>query len=124
MSEDQREVMRSYEAILPVELSKEELLVKSKVMSECITRIDEIDHDLRDYRARIREEQHELQSKISALAYCIRTGTEDREVECQDLADWKTGKVVTLRLDTDEEIEVREMTQNERQRSLLPTDGE
>jgi hypothetical protein len=117
-NEGNTEVLRKYETALPVPLSPETRLAKSIEMSGYIMRVDETDADLRDYRGRIREEQASLQGKISLLAHQVNTGTEEQDIECEDVADWVNNEVCTYRVDTGEMIETRSMTQNERQKTL------
>ena len=50
----------------------------------------------------------------------VRTGKEDRKVNCERTFDFSENAVVTVRLDTGEEIDRRAMTYDERQQALFP----
>ena len=60
----------------------------------------------------------EKHKRSHELAEDIRTGTERRQVECDEISDYRTNRVQTKRRDTGEVIDERTMTPKERQTEL------
>jgi hypothetical protein len=58
------------------------------------------------------------EQRISLAAGLIRDGHEIRATECRKTYDWLDGTVHTVRLDTCETVELRQMTTEERQLEL------
>lgn len=61
-----------------------------------------------------------LESKRTQLATLIRRGEEIRDVAVETRADYATGLVREIRLDTEELLSQRPLTEKERQPELLP----
>lgn len=62
-------------------------------------------------------------ARIHILAKEIGTGETYRDVECETRLDYDNHRAVTVRLDTQEEIEVRPLNEAERQQPLPLEDG-
>jgi len=75
-----------------------------------------------DYKSRIEA----VAGKIGVLSTTVRNGAEFRDVPCLTTFDFTKGKVVTIREDTGEELENREMKAQERlrQKELFPKEEE
>lgn len=65
----------------------------------------------------------EKKKRRDEYASDVRTGTERRQVECEEIADYRTNRVETKRLDTGEIIDTRAMTAKERQTELKVGDA-
>lgn len=107
-----------FERELPCKLTDEELLVKALEL----TKLDAKHDALQLEKKRLTEE---IAGKIKAnlgaqrvLFGQIGSRREVRDVECQDTLDFDRGIVETRRLDTDEVIHSRVMTDIERQPAL------
>lgn len=72
-----------------------------------------------DYKARAKAKENEM----GRIGEIISTGIEHRTVEVQVTKNYTTGTVHFIRTDTNEEIDVRKMSQAEAQMEL-PTDGD
>lgn len=116
--------------LLPVELNRDEVIARAKVMSGLVAeqRTTKVRLEIHTKAAKSTKEQLEgeieaLASRIGELATAVRNGREDREVEVYDAPDFKNGTMLTLRADTDELVSSRGMTEAERQRSLFVEAG-
>jgi hypothetical protein len=61
-----------------------------------------------------------IESRIDELAISVNQGWEYRPVEVIEYDDWDNKTVIAIRADTAEEHSARPMTDEERQRPLLP----
>lgn len=61
----------------------------------------------------MKQAEDSLESRIRETLYAVRTGVEEREVECELVPDLRTDEMVVVRLDTGDEIERRPMTELE-----------
>jgi hypothetical protein len=66
-----------------------------------------------------KEKLKEAKAQVKLLAAKIRNGTEVRMIECRIEPDYGAKKMRTYRTDTDELVEERDMTNEERQQFLF-----
>lgn len=106
---------------LPVELTDEEFIAKSKELSkknkELETTEEEKKKTAADFSARIKT----IEGEIKQLAQIVNTSTEYREVEIYERKDYERSVVNCYRRDTGEYVESRPMTRQERQKELFET---
>lgn len=111
---------------LPVDLDDEALRAKGEelAIAEC-KRKEQIDAYLIKARAH-RAELKEMGESINKLSQAVKTKKEIRKVECRQTIDERTCVVRTYRIDTNEMVDERALTDDERQRWLPGTepDGE
>jgi hypothetical protein len=69
-----------------------------------------------------RAKQKEFDATIATLTRDYREGSEARDVDCVEQTDSKRGVVHLMRTDTDEIVETRAMTAEERQGKIPGTD--
>jgi hypothetical protein len=67
------------------------------------------------YAAKLKEKT----AQVGLLLSKVQNGFEMRQVPCKEVHDFKTGTVVITRTDTNEEIESREMTEDEKQGKMF-----
>lgn len=60
------------------------------------------------------------EAEVGILATCVNNGFVYRDVEVEEIEDWNGKRIVHVRTDTGEEIFERPMTEDERQRPLIP----
>jgi vancomycin resistance protein YoaR len=115
------EVGRSYKRKLPVEITHDELVRKSKKAGELNKKLAGLRVERRDalrvWKDRLKEDQAVLDKMMSDL----ETGTEDRDVAVHDEYDYRKNKVRVVREDTGETVEERAMTAEDRQDHLPNT---
>jgi hypothetical protein len=112
--------------VLPVELTKDEILARGEelagVKHEHTTAQQELENASEAWKEtkkgmEVRIDAHE--HRMRRLSTVIRAGREERDVEVFDEFDFKSGTVFTKRADTEKVVASRGMTQPERQRSLF-----
>jgi hypothetical protein len=57
----------------------------------------------------------DMNAERKALLDTIETGVEEKEIECKEVKDFRRGVMITTRTDTNEEIDERPLTVDERQ---------
>lgn len=106
---------------LPVKLSDDELRARSDDLAKA--EIDRVNLETRksadssNYNRQIKESK----LKIAELSQAISSRQEHRDVEIEERRNDETYMIELWRLDTQEKIEQRAMTTQERQINLFPT---
>lgn len=104
--------------LLKCDLTEAELLQQGAVMAEAqqngALAEQEFDSVKQQFKSKI-EEQAMIAGRAGNL---IRSKAEYRQVKCERILDFDKGSVREKRLDTDQPIETREMTDEERQMGL------
>jgi len=109
---------------LPVKLTNEELLDRSKSLTTELDKKDALTAKKKSEAEKIAGDIALVEEGIQALRKALRDGEEERDVECHVHRDFDNHTVVTIRNDTGEIIEERPMTQAELQTSLLDRGAE
>jgi hypothetical protein len=109
---------------LPVELTTVELVARAKSISRTIeekrTLSDRLDEHVETSKAHTKSLESQIEALdgvIADIARCVRTGREDRDVQVFD--EFEGDVVLTKRVDTNEVVSSRGMTEAERQRDLF-----
>jgi hypothetical protein len=104
---------------LPVKLTDEELRAKGDEIANQVIELIENEDDKKncaaDYTRRIKA----IRQKIAALSGEVSSGTELRDVRCEERPDYEANLMLTFRLDTGEIIERRVLTHDERQQKMV-----
>lgn len=90
--------------------------------SELATRLDDVDSiklAAKEAADNFKAEVSKVKKRSSDLRNMVRDHVETRMVECEDRMDYKAGIVHVIRLDTQEQIKTRTLTDDERQ-AFLP----
>lgn len=103
---------------LRVMLSPEALAEKSDRMAHVIGEKENLVAEAKSATAHLKAQIKEKDAEIGKLSAQIRDKAEYREVECERRYHYRTGKIVEVRLDTDEVTFERAMTFSERQLDL------
>lgn len=103
---------------LPVTLTQSELLSRGRESGELSLSISQIHEDLAAAKLAAREALKMHETRKRELDRVLREGIETRAVECEIRFDFDAGLVRTVRLDTDEVVSERPVTDEERQTSL------
>ena len=106
-------ILRKYSEILPVELTDEQAKEKAKSLAQVCEEIAKVEDEKAASAKQFNGKISELETKRADLARIVRTGKEDRQVECQEEIIRDDRSVVTVRLDTGEEIRRRDAHPNE-----------
>jgi hypothetical protein len=112
--------------MLPVKLDKAAVMIRSKEMAEVSKQRTDKSIELQAYveaskgaKKTLESELAALDAHLSLLGTVVRTESESREVEVLDEIDARKGVMNTIRLDTQEIVGTRGLTEAERQRSLF-----
>lgn len=95
-------------------LTQEELAMRAKEQAKQQQELRKQEEHGRETRAELGQEEKKIKAKLDHLAEVVRSGTEQRPVECQDQIGEDRHTVITFRCDTGEEVGSRPMTENER----------
>ena len=101
---------------LPFKLSDEEKLDQGTRSARAVQEVLELRHDQKESNRRFKEQIEDLEKQIKDLSQVVASGTEWRDVECEERFYYATGEVVTIWPETGDQIDVRAMTPQERRR--------
>lgn len=115
-----------FKKAVPVKLKAGEKESKNDRIVEALGERKEVKAEMKLATSQHRTRINELDKEIETLREQINGGQELREVDCVNVKDFRNNVVKTLRVDTRETIETREMTSDERQETFpaLPTGEE
>ena len=107
-------VVRSVER----KLTREEVAGLGEEMAQLNKQMHDLEFEAdsvkKSYKTRIESKQE----AIDSISVTTRRGTVWEDTDCIETMDFKKGRVITVRIDTDEIVENREMTEAERQLSI------
>lgn len=104
---------------LPCALTPAEVHQRVERVAALAQKEDEILEEMAGCRERLKAVRGELRGLYRAVA----TGTEDRDVPVDEWPHWGKGEMQTVRRDTGEVIERRELTAEDRQQQLFRDPG-
>lgn len=101
-------------------LTNEEKLTAGKLQADKAIEIGQVEDDAKRISAEFKAKLATIQAELSVLANKISSGYEHRNVECTvHFATPKPNKKRIVRNDTQEEVCIEDMTQDEMQRELI-----
>ena len=103
---------------LPVPLTEEELKQRGKDLAKTHQDIGEIERHKKEINDDFKAKISALEASTSSLSRAISNGYEYREVECEWAFFWEKGEKHMVRLDTGETVEIRKISDFERQERL------
>jgi len=95
---------------LPCDLTNEELLQKAQELARSKQRIDELEEELSDFKARNKSGMEEAAGRIKTLTRQISTKKEYRNVDCYAVVDKAARTKSWFREDTGEFVSSEEAT--------------
>lgn len=105
--------------VLPVELNDHEILQRGRLLSKLSNdrRMVELEKSAKakEFSNRLKD----IDGEIAKLSEVIETGQEPRDVKCQIEIDYQRKEHRVRRLDTDEVISCRALTESEQQMELV-----
>lgn len=119
-------VRRNVKRELACKLTVEDELRISKTMVVKKRELRELEADLAREKKKRQEQIDDLEDEVRRMEADLDRGAEDRTVPCNDVfrrAEDGTGWIVTVRLDTFDEVERRAASAHETQRYLPSMDG-
>jgi hypothetical protein len=106
-------ILRRYSETLPVDLTPEQFKEKSEALANVCEEIATVEDEKAASAKQFNGKIGELETKRADLARMVRSGQEYRQVECQEEIIRDDKAVVTVRLDTGEQIRKRDAHPNE-----------
>ena len=104
---------------LPYLLTPQELNNLGLEMANNVAELSDLEKHKASFMVEHKKGADEAKGQIKLLATKIRSGIETRLIECRVQKDYLAGKVLIYRNDTDELVEERVMTTEERQKYLF-----
>jgi hypothetical protein len=103
---------------LEVVLSREEVEDASNRMAHLVHDYDLQEHKFKEQAKLNRSVLADMTSEIRKLSNTVSNKTEYRDIACEQVLNYTTGRVTERRKDTGEVLSERDMTESERQRDL------
>lgn len=109
------EVVSTVKRMLPVEIDPKAISKKEKQITKLLTDKRHAMDKLNELSLPLKKDIKTYETQIEALRASCENGTEDREVKCEVIKDFKRMKVVVRRKDDNTVVEDRTMTAEDRQ---------
>lgn len=109
---------RKFNRLLKVLFTPPEKIEMSEQIAAAIRNLHKAQDDLATVKAQFQSKIKEHEAEITSLSERINSGWEMRSIGCREIRDYKNGSVYVFRDDTEEIIEERAMTAEERQPTL------
>ena len=104
---------------LPVTLTASEVSVRSQELAAIIEKKAATEYDMKAYAATCKKALAEADEKIRELTKIVLSGKESRHVDVVEYPNYERNLMETIRLDTHEIVEYREMKESEKTRNLF-----
>lgn len=106
---------------LTCQLTHDEHRQRGVELADCLGKIGKEQSRQDSIKASMKSDMAALEAKRDRLSYEVQRGEELRDVEVEETADFKLGKVFRIRTDTGEVMGERKLLEEERQTSLPGT---
>lgn len=120
-----REVLGTVEMKLRVPLTPAEVAARSSELADRVGALRELRrvHERAEEDAKLAKKaraaaEDDAQGHIEDLSHDVRTKSEMRPVECEEIVDWNKRLVEISRVDTGEVVSTRSITDSDRQQTL------
>lgn len=110
--------METLEKILPVNLTDDELKVRTNELTTALKKKDQIDLEKKGAMAEYKNKLEDIAITISQLTTIVHDKKERRPIQCHLRFDYERSLVETVRNDLGEVVESRSMTISEKQQKL------
>ena len=109
---------------LRVKLTTDEIIQAGDDLADALGASTALEDELEGLKKHFKGRLTELENKITQHRTKVHDKWEYRKVDCVEVKNNTTGQVVSVRMDTDEIIDERKMTADERQGHLWDDEGE
>lgn len=103
---------------LPCQMSEQERLLKSMALAQKLDELDRVQLEKKAANDAFKERLNACHDAVSSLSREVRTGMEERPIECTENARYDDMMVDLIRMDTGEVVSSRPMHPSERQQAL------
>lgn len=104
--------------VLPVKLSDKEIQAAGEKLAELELDLQRAKEEAAGIAAQFRERKKALAENIAKTSRVVDEGQEDRPIVCEMVPDYRRNVMEVVRTDTDEVVEDRALTVDERQMEL------
>lgn len=108
-----------YERNLRCALSAEEVADRADRAAQLLEDRDHKEEELKAHAKHAKGEIERIEAEMRQYSNEVRTRSTYRDIECERIYEWDTGRVREVRGDTGEVISDREMTEREKQMGLF-----
>lgn len=108
---------------LPVQLSDDETRIKGETLAATIEDYKAAEVEKKNITAQVSKKLKDLRARANELSSQIKNRKEDRAVVCTEEPEYRKGVMQTIRTDTQQVVEERPLTIEERQTNLRALDG-
>ena len=118
------DVIKSYVETntLRVQLTTEEIIAAGDDLAEALGEITDLESELDELKKHFKSRITELENKVEQRRKKVHDKSEYRKVDCVEVKNNTNGDVIRIRMDTNEILDERNMTADERQGSLWDDD--
>ena len=115
---DKKSTTQKVTRLLPCKLSAEERAKAGQDLEDNLTKIEGIELAKKTADDGFKKDIGLLEEVQATLRSMVRSGAQEREVQCEETVDYRMGEVRVKRLDTEEVFQKRTMAQHEYQLPL------
>ena len=108
---------------LKCQLTQDEILQAGEDLATELDNLSQLKAEIESVKKSLKAKEVELEARIHAKHTLVRNKYEHRNVDCDNILDYETMECYVVRLDTEEEVLRRAMSEDEKQ-TTLPFDGE
>lgn len=105
--------------MLPIQLTPEDRMARADDLANAVQMVETANARKRTTMKQLNTEVDAAVSRREELADIVASGKEWHEINVHQVFDYKTGKVTETRTDTKEVLRTRDMTDEEKQTSML-----
>jgi hypothetical protein len=109
---------------LPVTLTSDEILVRAEQLSVKVKELEDEERDSKTAASLAKERIKEIDEEIRSLARTVREKREYRPVEVREMRNEERRTMDIVRIDTQEVVRYRSMTERELTTPLFPVEDE
>lgn len=110
--------VEAFTTALKVQLSEEEIAARANEAAHVLQQRDDKDADMKAAAKHAKSIIDELEQKLRKLSNEVRSGETYTAVNCERRYNYTAGQYTEVRLDTDEVLHERRLTDSEKQKEL------
>ena len=103
---------------LKCQLTQEELLERGDQMAHALDELNRLADEKKALGEELKAKEAKTQAEITVLQQLVRNKYDRRLVDCNLVINYTTQKALLVRLDTEETIEERDLTEEEKQMDM------
>jgi hypothetical protein len=105
---------------LPVKLTEDEVTQLGRAMADLLAKRGGVEDEKKTAKSEFKNRLDQIDEKLEQVGASVRTGHEEREIDCDWVKDFARKTADLVRSDTGEVVETRPLSAAEMQESLFP----